>query len=196
VAHAESVTLFARTTDWVGLAAAELELAHACRRLGDHATGTTWVHEAAALYERLQDVTGYTACLDAMADLLVQLGQPDEALARADLAVAAAVQHLDSFTQHRAERTRGRALAALHRDGEAEESFRASAAGFEAMGRPFSLAGTLRDLSGLLGRQGRRAEALAVLHRERDVLKRAGARDLSAIERLLHDAALKPALRD
>ena len=44
-----------------------------------------------------------------------------------------AARHRDPYIQHRAERTVGRALTGLGRYAEAEESFRASALGFEAI---------------------------------------------------------------
>ena len=88
-----------------------------------------------------------------------------------------------------AERTVGRALTGLGRYAEAEESFRASALGFEAIHRPISVAASLHELGLLLHRDGRPEDAVAVLEHERVVLAEAGADDLGPLDRLI--AALR-----
>ena len=82
-------------------------------------------------------------------------------------------------------RTVGRALTGLGRYAEAEESFRASALGFEAIHRPISVAASLHELGLLLHRDGRPDDAVAVLVHERVVLAEAGADDLGPLDRLI-----------
>jgi DNA-binding SARP family transcriptional activator/tetratricopeptide (TPR) repeat protein len=184
-AHSQAVELLSRTNDWAGLALAQLELAHAFRRTGGSATALAWCQAAMASYARLHDPRRSTICVDALADILVRLGHPDEALGHAREAMALAAEHLDEYALHRAERTLSRALAGLGRLDEAEAALRSSAAGFSAMGRPIGQAGTLRDLSRLLGEQDRWDEALLTLQAEKTLLIDAGAVDLSVLEGLI-----------
>ena len=142
-----------------------------------------------ALYSRLDDPRGYTAALDARADITCAQGRPAEALPMAMDACDLAARHRDPYIQHRAERTVGRALTGLGRYAEAEESFRASALGFEAIHRPISVAASLHELGLLLHRDGRPEDAVAVLQHERVVLAEAGADDLGPLDRLI--AALR-----
>lgn len=194
-AHSEAVELLSRTNDWAGLALAQLELAHAFRRTGGAATALAWCQAAIASYARLHDPRGSTICVDALADILVRLGHPDEALGHAREAMALAAEHLDEYALHRAERTLSRALTGLGRLDEAEAALRASATGFQRMGRPIGQAGTLRDLSRLLGEQGRWDEALLTLHEEKVLLVEAGAVDLSVLEGLIDVAAANSTAR-
>lgn len=102
------------------------------------------------LFTRLGDVNGLTAVLDTRADILVQMGEPLQALPGAVQAVEQAAVRHDDFMLHRAQRTLGRAHAALGRLVESESVLRDSIAGFERLDRPLSRAASLRDLGRVL----------------------------------------------
>ena len=180
-----ALALFETTTDWSGMATTELALARVLRRLGEYAEGLPLCDAAMARFGRLGDHNGRTAALDGRADLLVQMGNPGGALPDAQLAVDLSAQHRDSFILHRAQRTLGRAYAGLGLLDQAESALSESAQGFEQLGRPLSLAGTLRDIGRVIQIQGRVDEARAVFVRERDCLVRAGLEDLSEIDALI-----------
>jgi hypothetical protein len=96
----------------------------------------------------------------------------------------AAVRH-DDFMLHRAQRTLGRAHAALGRLVESESVLRDSIAGFERLDRPLSRAASLRDLGRVLQLQGRLGEAIEVLESERDCLVRSGLTDNDELDGIL-----------
>ena len=188
-AHRVAARYFEGTCDWLNQANTLVELAHSLRRVKDLDAAMRHCEEAMALYSRLDDPRGYTAALDARADITCSQGRPAEALPMAMDACDLAARHRDPYIQHRAERTVGRALTGLGRYAEAEESFRASALGFEAIHRPISVAASLHELGLLLHRDGRPEDAVAVLEHERVVLAEAGADDLGPLDRLI--AALR-----
>ena len=184
-AHRVAAGYFEGTCDWMNQANTLVELAHSLRRVKDLDAAMRHCEEAMALYSRLDDPRGYTAALDARADITCALGRPAEALPMAMDACDLAARHRDPYIQHRAERTVGRALSGLGRYAEAEESFRASALGFEAIRRPISVAASLNELGLLLHRDGRDEDAVSVLRAERAILAEVGADDLSALDRLI-----------
>ncbi|HEY7718847.1 MAG TPA: BTAD domain-containing putative transcriptional regulator [Pedococcus sp.] len=176
---------FAGTLDWSGLATSQFALARVLRRLGQYAEGLPLCESALELVDRIGDQNGRTAVLDTRADLLVHMGHHQAALGDAREALDRATLRRDGFMRHRAQRTLGRALAGLGRLSEAEDLMRGSAAGFDQLGRPLSLAATLRDLGRVLQLQGRPQEAREVFLRERDCLVESGVDDLSEIDGLI-----------
>ncbi|MQA26878.1 MAG: tetratricopeptide repeat protein [Micromonosporaceae bacterium] len=169
-----SVSRFELTGDWLGLARARTELGVVLRRLRRYPEGLQMYDSAMTLFTRLGNHKGCTAALDGRADLVTQMGQPASALADATEAVRRSAQARDAFLLHRAQRTLGRVYTGLGRFDDAAAALAASASGFEAMSRPLSLAGSLRDLARLYQLQQRHDDARRVLLRERDCLLRAG----------------------
>ncbi|MGH3647494.1 MAG: BTAD domain-containing putative transcriptional regulator [Micromonosporaceae bacterium] len=183
--YRKAVSLFQDTDDWFGLATSLGAVGLVSRRLGQYAAGLPLYDDATALFTRLGDTKGQTAMLDGKADLVNQMGDPAGALPVAEEAVRRAERARDRFLLHRAQRTLGRTYAGLDRGEEAEATLRASAAGFEAMGRPLSLAAALRDLALLRRAQHRYDDARQLLLRERECLAGAGVEDLAEVELLL-----------
>ncbi|MGH3656952.1 MAG: tetratricopeptide repeat protein, partial [Micromonosporaceae bacterium] len=179
------MSLFADTDDWSGTATAQSALGLVMRRKRRYAEGVALYDSAIALFLRLGDRKSHTAMLDGRADLVAQMGDPRSAFPDAAEAVRRAAQTQDPFLLHRAQRTLGRVYTGLGRYDEALESLRDSVTGFEAMGRPLSLAATLRDLALLFRRQRRRDDARRTLLAERDCLRGAGVVDLSEVDQLL-----------
>lgn len=181
----EATNLFSGIDDWSGSATALFALARVHRRLREFAAGLPLCDEAMELFTRLGDVNGVTAVLDTRADILVQMGDPQQALPGAEQAVdQAAVRH-DDFMLHRAQRTLGRVHAALGRLIESESVLRDSIAGFERLDRPLSRAASLRDLGRVLQLQGRLAEAVDVFESEKDCLTRCGLTDTAELDAIL-----------
>ncbi len=180
-----ALTGFETTQDWSGLATTQYALARVHRRLGEYREGLPLADSAMLWFDRLGDQNGHTAALDTRADLLVYMGDPVAALPDAAEAVDRAGQRRDEFMLHRAQRTLGRAQAGLGRLADAERALWSSAEGFERLGRPLSLAATLRDIGLVLQRQNRVDEARTVLVRERGCLITAGVQDLSELDALV-----------
>ncbi|CAN7275866.1 BTAD domain-containing putative transcriptional regulator [Knoellia sp. LjRoot47] len=181
----EATRLFRDVEDWSGSATALFALARIHRRLGEYAAGLPLCDAAMDLFTRLGDVNGLTAVLDTRADILVQMGEPLQALPGAVQAVEQAAVRHDDFMLHRAQRTLGRAHAALGRLVESESVLRDSIAGFERLDRPLSRAASLRDLGRVLQLQGRLGEAIEVLESERDCLVRSGLTDNAELDGIL-----------
>ncbi|GAA4114727.1 BTAD domain-containing putative transcriptional regulator [Knoellia locipacati] len=181
----EATRLFGEVEDWSGSATALFALARIHRRLGEYAAGLPLCDAAMDLFTRLGDVNGLTAVIDTRADILVQMGEPMQALPGAVQAVEQAAIRHDDFMLHRAQRTLGRAHAALGRLVESEAVLRDSIAGFERLDRPLSRAASLRDLGRVLQLQGRLGEAIEVLESERDCLLRSGLTDNAELDGIL-----------
>jgi len=181
----EATQLFGEVQDWSGSATALFALARIHRRLGEYAAGLPLCDAAMDLFTRLGDVNGLTAVIDTRADILVQMGEPMQALPGAVQAVEQAAVRHDDFMLHRAQRTLGRAHAALGRLVESESVLRDSIAGFERLDRPLSRAASLRDLGRVLQLQGRLGEAIEVLESERDCLVRSGLTDNAELDGIL-----------
>ena len=180
-----ALACFEGTQDWSGTATSQFALARVQRRLGEYAAGLLLADAAIEGFTRLGDDNGHTAALDTRADLLVFMGEPQQARPDAELAVRRAAQRRDTFMLHRAQRTLGRALAGLGQLSAAEQALGESAAGFDALDRPLSLAATLRDTGRILQLQGRVLDARQVFLRERSCLVRAGVDDLTEIDELI-----------
>lgn len=181
----QATHLFEGVDDWSGSATAQFALARVHRRLWEYAPGLPLCDSATELFVRLGDVNGVTAVLDTRADILVQMGEPDQALPAAEQAVEQAAMRHDDFMLHRAQRTLGRVQAALDRLEESESMLRDSIAGFERLDRPLSRAASLRDLGRVLHLQGRGPEASAVFVAERDCLVRAGLTDTTELDAMI-----------
>ena len=181
----EATRLFEGIEDWSGSATALFALARVHRRLGDYAAGLPLCDRAMELFTRLGDVNGLTAVLDTRADILVQMGEPLQALPGAEQAVEQAAVRHDDFMLHRAQRTLGRARAALGRLAESEAVLRDSIAGFERLDRPLSRAASLRDLGRVLQLQDRLPEAIEVFESERDCLVRSGLTDNAELDEII-----------
>jgi len=181
----EATRLFEGVEDWSGSATALFALARVHRRLREFSAGLPLCDRAMELFTRLGDVNGLTAVLDTRADILVQMGEPLQALPGAEQAVEQAAVHHDDFMLHRAQRTLGRAHAALGRLVESESVLRASIAGFERLDRPLSRAASLRDLGHVLQLQDRIPEAVEVFESERDCLVRHGLTDNAELDEIL-----------
>lgn len=181
----EAAGLFTGVEDWSGSATALFALARVHRRLREFAAGLPLCDQAMELFTRLGDVNGVTAVLDTRADILVQMGDPLQALPGAERAVEQAAMRHDDFMLHRAQRTLGRVHAALGRLMESESVLRDSIAGFERLDRPLSRAASMRDLGRVLQLQGRLGEALDVFESERDCLLRSGLTDTVELDEIL-----------
>lgn len=181
----QATQLFEGVEDWSGSATAQFALARVHRRLREYASGLPLCDSATELFVRLGDVNGVTAVLDTRADILVQMGEPDQALPAAEQAVEQAAVRHDDFMLHRAQRTLGRVHAALGRLEESESVLRDSIAGFERLDRPLSRAASLRDLGHVLHLQRRIREASAVFVAERDCLVRAGLTDTTELDAMI-----------
>jgi DNA-binding SARP family transcriptional activator/tetratricopeptide (TPR) repeat protein len=177
--------LFSGIEDWSGAATAQFALARVHRRLGEYVAGLPLCESAMHLFSRLGDVNGVTAVFDTRADILVQMGDPVRALPDAEQAVQQAAARHDEFMLHRAQRTLGRAHAALGRLSESEAVLRDSIAGFERLDRPLSRAASLRDLGRVLQLQGRLTEAVDVFESERECLTRCGLTDTRELDAML-----------
>lgn len=181
----EATRLFEGVEDWSGSATALFALARVHRRLREFAEGLPLCDRAMELFTRLGDVNGLTAVLDTRADILVQMGEPLQALPGAEQAVEQAAVRHDDFMLHRAQRTLGRAHAALGRLVESESVLRDSVAGFERLDRPLSRAASLRDLGHVLQLQDRLPEAIEVFESERDCLLQSGLTDTAELDAIL-----------
>ncbi|MFW5473410.1 BTAD domain-containing putative transcriptional regulator [Knoellia sp. CPCC 206450] len=181
----EATRLFEGVEDWSGSATALFALARVHRRLREFSAGLPLCDRAMELFTRLGDVNGLTAVIDTRADILVQMGEPLKALPGAEQAVEQAAVRHDDFMLHRAQRTLGRAHAALGRLVESESVLRDSIAGFERLDRPLSRAASLRDLGHVLQLQDRIPEALEVFESERDCLVRHGLTDNAELDEIL-----------
>lgn len=177
--------LFEGVEDWSGAATALFALARVHRRLREFSAGLPLCDRAMELFTRLGDANGLTAVLDTRADILVQMGEPLKALPGAEQAVEQAAVRHDDFMLHRAQRTLGRAHAALGRLVESESVLRDSIAGFERLDRPLSRAASLRDLGHVLQLQDRIPEAVEVFESERDCLVRHGLTDNAELDEIL-----------
>jgi tetratricopeptide (TPR) repeat protein len=192
----EATRLFEGIDDWSGSATAQFALARVHRRLREYAPGLPLCDSATELFVRLGDVNGVTAVLDTRADILVQMGEPHQALPAAEQAVEQAAVRHDDFMLHRAQRTLGRVQAALGRLSESESMLRDSIAGFERLDRPLSRAASLRDLGRVLDLQGRVPQAIDVFVAERDALVRAGLTDTTELDAIIaHLCAAQGSLR-
>ena len=185
-----ATALFTGIEDWSGSATAQFALARVHRRLGEYRSGLPLCASAMRLFSRLGDGNGVTAVLDTRADILVQMGDPVRALPDAEQAVRQAATRHDEFMLHRAQRTLGRAHAALGRLAESESALRDSITGFERLDRPLSRAASLRDLGRVLQLQGRLGEAVDVFEAERDCLLRSGLTDTRELDDMLRRLAL------
>lgn len=181
----EATRLFEGVEDWSGSATALFALARVHRRLREFSAGLPLCDRAMELFTRLGDANGLTAVLDTRADILVQMGEPLKALPGAEQAVEQAAVRHDDFMLHRAQRTLGRAHAALGRLVESESVLRDSIAGFERLDRPLSRAASLRDLGHVLQLQDRIPEAVEVFESERDCLVRHGLTDNAELDDIL-----------
>ncbi|MDT0212769.1 BTAD domain-containing putative transcriptional regulator [Rothia sp. ARF10] len=181
----EATRLFEGVEDWSGSATALFALARVHRRLREFSAGLPLCDRAMELFSRLGDANGLTAVLDTRSDILVQMGEPLTALPGAEQAVEQAAVRHDDFMLHRAQRTLGRAHAALGRLAESESVLRDSIAGFERLDRPLSRAASLRDLGHVLQLQDRIPEAVEVFESERDCLVRHGLTDNAELEEIL-----------
>lgn len=181
----EATRLFDGLGDWSGAATAQFALARVHRRLREFARGLPLCDSATDLFVQLGDVNGVTAVVDTRADILVQMGDPHQALPAAVQAVEQAAVRHDDFMLHRAQRTLGRVHAALGDLDESESVLRDSIAGFERLDRPLSRAASMRDLGRVLHLQGRARAARAVFVAERDCLVGAGLTDTSELDEII-----------
>lgn len=180
-----ALELFTGSMDWSGWANAAMAMAESCRRLRKPELGLAHSEEALRLFAKVGDQRGHAAASDVHADLLLRNDEPGEALSYAESAVSRAREMRDPFAEHRAERTRARALKGLGRMAEARVSYEASAHGFARLGWPLSLAASLHDLGLFLSQTNQHAEAVNVLIRERQCLIDSGHDDTTEVDELI-----------
>ena len=142
---------------------ATLELSRALRRRGDLGPSDLLVDEALDVL----DPTTHDHCyaLDARAEVSVALGHGPVALRQAEQAWRRADQARDVFLVARTRRSRAGALRLLGRLDEAAQQLRTSIEELTRIGRPLSVAASLRELVDVLDLQGRHLEANEV-HRQ------------------------------